>query len=159
LALCDLPAECGVDHPAASLLFPADVLQRAREMRDNIVGECGTGAYTNSQGLAGVRRDVADFIAQRDGHPAYPGDIYLTNGASAGIEMCLNALIAHDTDAVMIPIPQYPIYSALITRMGGRKLGYELDEALGWAVSRDELDKRLYEAKSKGLAVKALVSI
>jgi Aminotransferase class I and II len=159
MALCDLPAECGVDHPAASLLFPADALQRARHLRDTVVGAAGTGAYTNSQGLAGVRQDVADFIAQRDGghHPAYPGDIYLTNGASAGIEMCLNALIAHDTDAVLIPIPQYPIYSALITRMGGRKLGYELDESLGWAVSRQELDKRLVEAKNKGLTIKALV--
>jgi hypothetical protein len=38
------------------------------------------------------------------------------------IEMMLNALIAHDMDAVMTPIPQYPIDSALITSLGGRKL-------------------------------------
>jgi hypothetical protein len=105
LALCDLPAETGVDHPAASQIFPADVLERAREMR-KIVGPAGTGAYTNSQGLVGVRKQVAEYITKRDGHPAYEGDIFLTDGASSAIEMVLNGLIAHDTDAIMTPIPQ-----------------------------------------------------
>lgn len=158
MALCDLPAENGVDHLSAKELFPADVLQRARELRE-IVGPPGTGAYTNSQGLTGVRRHVADFIAARDGHAAYPGDIFLTSGASSGIEMVLNALISQDTDAIMIPIPQYPIYSALITRLGGRKIGYELDESLGWGVTREELEKRLRQAKDNGFTVKGLAMI
>jgi aspartate/methionine/tyrosine aminotransferase len=158
LALCDLPAENGVDHPSAHLLFPADVLERAREMRE-IVGPSGTGAYTNSQGLVGVRRHVVDYITKRDGHPAFEGDIFLTDGASSAIEMVLNALIAHDTDAIMTPIPQYPIYSALITRLGGRKIGYELDETRGWGISREELEKRLAEARDRGLLVKGLAMI
>ena len=158
LALCDLPAECGVDHPQVSQMFPADVIERAREMRD-IVGPSGTGSYTNSQGLAGVRQHVADFIAQRDGHPAFPGDIYLTNGASAGIELIMGCLISQDSDAILCPIPQYPIYSALITKMGGRRIGYELDEEIGWGVTREELEKRLEGAKTKGLTVKGMVVI
>jgi len=158
LALCDLPAAKGVDHPSASLLFPEDVLSRARELR-SIVGECGTGAYTNSQGLAGIRKHVAEFITQRDGWPAFEGDIFLTNGASSGIEMILNGLISCNSDAIMVPIPQYPIYSALITRLGGRRIGYELDEDLGWAVTKEELQKRLDEAKAQGLKVKGLAII
>lgn len=106
LALCDLPAEVGVGHPNVSNLFPADVIARANELRA-IVGPSGTGAYTNCQGLAGVRKHIAEFITQRDGHPAYEGDIFLCNGASSGIEMVMNGLISHDTDAIMIPIPQY----------------------------------------------------
>jgi len=158
LALCDLPAENGVDHPAAKDLFPADALERARELRD-IIGPAGTGAYTNSQGLPGVRQHVADYIAERDGHPAFCGDIFLTDGASSGIEMILNGLISHDSDAIMIPIPQYPIYSALITRLGGRKLGYELDESLGWGVTREEMDKRLGEARDCDLTIKGMAMI
>ena len=42
----------------------------------------------------------------------------------------------------MIPIPQYPIYSALITLLGGRQVGYELDEGKGWTISRKDLEKR-----------------
>merc|ERR1712003_557336 len=64
-----------------------------------------------------------------------------------------------NSDAVMIPIPQYPIYSALISKLGGRQVGYELDEGLNWAVSREELESKLEKAKSKGLQVKALAMI
>ena len=49
LALCDLPAECGVDHPNVYDMFPKDVVARAREYRKDI-GPSGTGAYTHSQG-------------------------------------------------------------------------------------------------------------
>jgi len=158
LALCDLPAEYGVDHPSVSQIFPADVIERARKYR-SAIGPAGTGAYTNSQGVALFRDNVVDFISKRDGHPAYAGDIFLTNGASAGISNCLTALIASDKDAIMIPIPQYPIYSALITLLGGRQVGYALDETMGWAVTKEVLEKTLADATSKGIKVKALACI
>ena len=85
LALCDLPEENGVDHPAASSLFPSDAVDRAREARA-AVGAAGTGSYTNSQGVAAFRQDVADFIEKRDGHAARPEDVFLTNGASSAIQ-------------------------------------------------------------------------
>jgi len=159
LALCDLPAEVGVDHPNASEMFPPDALERARELRD-IIGPSGTGAYTHSQGLLGIRQHVADFIKNRDGgYPSYPGNIFLTNGASAAIAMVLQGLIGDTSDSVMIPIPQYPIYSALIAKMGGRQVGYELDERLNWTVTRHELESRLIKAEKEGLAVKAMAMI
>lgn len=104
LALCDLPAHCGVDHPQVDQLFPRDVVQRAREYRD-IIGPSGTGAYTHSQGILGLRKHVAEFIEQRDGYKCKPGNIFLTNGASSGIGMVLQGLLASNNDAVMIPIP------------------------------------------------------
>jgi hypothetical protein len=110
LALCDLPAALGVDHPAVYQLFPKDVVERAKEYRA-IIGPSGTGAYTHSQGILGLRQHVAAFIQARDAYPAYPGNIFLTNGASSAIAMVLQGLLANNNDAVMIPIPQYPIYS------------------------------------------------
>lgn len=158
LALCDLPAECGVDHPQVDIMFPADVIRKAKEYRAAI-GSAGTGSYTNSQGIQAFRDRIAEFISERDGHPSYPGDIFITNGASAGIQNCLTALISSDQDAVMIPIPQYPIYSALLTLLGGRQVGYELDESNGWSASLEVLEHSLAESKKKGLNVKALVII
>jgi len=73
--------------------------------------------------------------------------------------MCLQGLLANNNDAVMVPIPQYPIYSALIAKLGGRQVGYELDESLNWAVSREELDKKLKQSKDQGFDVKALAMI
>merc|ERR1719232_1430193 len=159
LALCDLPPQFGVDHPNVLSMFPEDVIERAREYRE-IIGPSGTGAYTHSQGILGFRKHVADFIQTRDsGYPSYPGNIFLTNGASSAIGMVLQTLLASNDDAVMIPIPQYPIYSALITKLSGRQVGYELDESLNWAVSREELESKLSKAKSQGLEVKALAMI
>ena len=158
LALCDLPAECGVDHPKVSEMFPKDVVERARKYRE-IIGPSGTGAYTHSQGILGFRQIIANFIEHRDGYKSYAGNIFLTNGASNAISMVLQGLLASNDDAVMIPIPQYPIYSALIAKLGGRQVGYELDENMKWAVSREELDAKLEKACKNGLEVKALAMI
>ena len=80
LALCDLPAANGVNHAEIHKVFPTDVIQRARELRKSI-GAAGTGSYTNSQGILDFRKNVAKFIQERDGHAAYAGNIFLTNGA------------------------------------------------------------------------------
>jgi aspartate/methionine/tyrosine aminotransferase len=153
-----LPGECGVDHPDVESLFPADVVKRAKQVRD-ILGGAGTGAYTGSQGALGFRKDVAKFISKRDGHPAYPGNIFLTNGASSAIEMILTTIVSNELDGIMIPIPQYPIYSALIAKLTGRQIGYELEEEKNWAASREELEMRLHSAQADGITVKALAII
>ena len=94
MALVDLNSENGIDHPDASKLFPADAIRRAREIK----AACGSsGAYSHSKGIKALREDVAQFIHERDGYPADPEEIFLTNGASAGIVMILNALIADTT--------------------------------------------------------------
>jgi alanine transaminase len=158
MALCDLPAEDGVDHPDITKVFPADVVEKARKMRDAL-GSSGTGAYTGSQGIKGFREDVANYITARDGRQAFPDDIFLTNGASTAIEIILTTLLASDQDGVMIPIPQYPIYSALIAKLNGHQIGYELDESKNWAATIEELEKQLSDAQANGLAVKALAII
>lgn len=79
-----------------------------------------------------MRKQVANFCTQRDGHSCDPEHIYLCAGASSGIEKVMAALIDGPNDAIMIPIPQYPLYSALITLYGGKQVGYYLDEESGW---------------------------
>ena len=158
IALCDLPAEAGVDHPEAIKMFPSDVILRAKAMR-KAIGPAGTGAYSGSQGILQFRQDVADFISSRDGHQSDPANIFLTNGASSAIELVLATLIGTANDGVMIPIPQYPIYSALITKLGGQQIGYELDESKNWAATEDELQRRLEESKTNGHTAKALAII
>lgn len=78
------------------------------------------GAYTgNSKGYNYARDKVAEFISKRDGVQADPNNIYITNGASEGVRTAFNLLIRDSNDGIMIPIPQYPLYSALITLNGG----------------------------------------
>lgn len=106
LALCDYPQL--MDDPRAVAHFPADAVARAKKY----LAEAGNvGAYSDSVGLAGVRREVADFIAQRDGFPADPDNVFLTGGASPAVHMLIRAMTRTKNDAHMIPIPQVLSFS------------------------------------------------
>ncbi|EKX38132.1 hypothetical protein GUITHDRAFT_77426 [Guillardia theta CCMP2712] len=155
LALVDCPML--LEREGVEKLFKPDVIKRAKELIGLIKG--GTGAYSHSQGIEGIRKHVAEFIKGRDGHPAQVGDIFLTNGASSGIQMILTTIIAEPTDAILVPLPQYPIYSALIKLLNGTQVGYSLDESKGWALNIDELMEKIREARVQGAKPKALVLI
>lgn len=101
------------------------------------------GAYTgNSKGWVHVRRQVADFINRRDGiSDSHEDNIYLTNGASEAVRLAFTALLRNNNDGILIPIPQYPLYSALLTLMGGELLPYYLDESKNWGLNKEELHK------------------
>lgn len=107
------------------------------------------GAYTgNSKGWAHVRQTVADFINRRDGvDDATAENIYLTNGASEAVRLAFSALLRNNNDGILIPIPQYPLYSALLTLNGGELLPYYLDESRGWGLDVEGLQEKVSDAK------------
>jgi alanine transaminase len=59
----------------------------------------------------------------------------------------------------MIPIPQYPLYSATIDLLGGQKVGYYLDESQNWSLNIRELERSLLEARGNGINVNSFVLI
>lgn len=138
-------------------LFPNDVVERVRAV---LRASHGIGAYSESQGIGLIRERVASAIKKRDGGvPTNPDNIFLTNGASEAVKTILSMLVRDENDGVLIPIPQYPLYSAAMTSFGGQQVGYHLDEDKGWSLSIDELEKRLAEARGKGISVRGLVVI
>jgi len=143
--------------PALQTLFPEDVVERAQQLRAEIPG--GVGAYTHSQGLAVVRKAIAEFIERRDGVKSNPDHIYLFDGASPAVQSCMKLLIRGPKDGVMIPIPQYPLYSASIPLFGGKQIKYFLDEERGWGLSVNELEKSWADATASGVVPRALVII
>jgi aspartate/methionine/tyrosine aminotransferase len=158
LALAECP-ELARKAPGA---FPDDV----RANVDTILSgsRFGLGAYSDSKGLKFVREAVAAFIEKRDSDAklhvvADPEHVYLTDGASKGVQAALRLLIASENDGIMIPIPQYPLYSATITLYGGRQVGYYLDEKAGWSLSRDNLDQAYEKSVKAGIRVRALCVI
>lgn len=104
----------------------------------------GTGAYSDSRGVEAVRQHVAEFLEQRDGVSANANSIFLTGGASPGIVNVLSLLIRGPEDGILIPIPQYPLYTATIALLGGTPVPYYLDEQRGWSLSMEELDRSLH---------------
>ncbi|CAM9111062.1 unnamed protein product [Discosporangium mesarthrocarpum] len=140
-------------------LFGEDVVERASMYLKSLRG--GVGAYTSSQGVPAVREEIAAFIEERDGHPAYPDRIFLTNGASEGVRFILSCLLrgAGYKDGLLTPIPQYPLYSATLTLLGGTLVPYHLDERADWGVKMENLKASLEEARAEGTTVRGLVVI
>jgi len=145
-----------LDMPGAEQLFAPDAMARAREYLD---AETKVGAYTESQGLAIVRQQVADFITARDGVPAVKENIFLTDGASKGVEFLLKLLLRGPDDGVLVPIPQYPLYSAALALAQAELMPYELDEEAGWSLPMAELEASLAEARKAGKSPRGLVVI
>lgn len=98
-------------------------------------------------------------ITRRDGYPCSPNDLFLTDGATPCVHLMMKLLIRDKQDAILTPIPQYPLYSATIQLYGGTLVPYYLDEENGWGMDVNELKKSVEDAKARGLTVRALVVI
>ncbi|GAA5984397.1 hypothetical protein JCM10908_003332 [Rhodotorula pacifica] len=153
-ALCDYPDL--LDHPSTPSIFPSDAIARAR----SLIGDIGsTGAYSHSMGNPAIRKRVAKFIEERDGHPSNANQIYLTAGASTGVSNLLQILVSSPLDGVLIPIPQYPLYTAALALNAARSVPYFLSEADDWGLDVKDLHANLDKARHDGTVVKAMVVI
>jgi len=153
LALCEYPDLIEL----APTLFPADVVETARAILKG--SRHGLGAYSESRGVRFIREAIAEFIKARDGAGIDPDDIYLTDGASKGVQAILRLLIADPNDGIMIPIPQYPLYSATLTLYEGQMVPYYLDEQNNWKLNLGMLEDGFNKAKAQGINVKAICVI
>jgi alanine transaminase len=102
---------------------------------------------------------VIPHRSERDGYPSDPAHIFLTGGASAGVSLLISMLINTPKAGVLIPIPQYPLYTATLAQYSGAPIPYYLDEASGWSTSVESIEAALKEAVAKGIEPKALVII
>jgi len=137
--------------------FPADVVETARLVVRESRG--GLGCYTESKGFRFVREAVAEFIRERDGIPADPDAIFLSDGASKAVQAVLTMLLRGPKDGILIPIPQYPLYTASIALYGGCAVPYELDEAAEWSLSVETLERSIVKARAEGIVPRAIVVI
>lgn len=144
------------DEAKLTSVYPEDVLERARLFNNNF------GAYSHSKGGMVFRERICDYIEQRDksgkcGRPN-PENIYITDGASPAIKTILELLIRDCDDEILIPIPQYPLYSASVTRLGGKWVGYELkedydEEDPSWKLDIDQLAAKIKPGKTRGVVI------
>lgn len=146
-----------IDKPEAQKIFPKDLIERAKFILEK--NPTGTGAYTQSAGITFVRQAIAEFIRKRDGIPSDKDKIILTDGASKGVQSVLTVMLKNENDGVMIPIPQYPLYSATLTLYGGKQIGYYLDENNSWQLNEKILIDSIEDAVRKGINPVAIAVI
>ena len=95
-----------------------------------------TAGYTDSKGLFAPRRAVVHYTQQKHVKGVTVDDVFLGNGASELITMSMNALL-NDGDEVLIPAPDYPLWTASVALSGGTPVHYLCDEARDWLPDLD----------------------
>lgn len=151
-----------VNSPKTADLYPKDVMERAKQF---LTMNAKMGAYTHSKGVRGFRDVISEFIDKRDGVSTKcdPEGIFITNGASDGVKTALELCVADPTDGILIPTPQYPLYSASCTRLGGTAIGYEMTENYssgeGWMIDTGVIQAQIDKHKATGGKVKAIAVI
>ena len=98
--------------------------------------------YSDSQGVRSARTAVVQHYQERGIDITNPDDVWLGNGVSELIQLSLNALLDQG-DEVLIPAPDYPLWTASATLAGGRPVHYMCDESDGWNPSLDDIRSKI----------------
>lgn len=136
--------------------YKQDVIDRAKWLLSEVQS---VGAYSQSQGAPGIRRSIAQFLERRDGYSADPENIFLSAGASAGVNTLLNVICAKPETGILVPIPQYPLYTATLAVLNARCVPYYLEERKSWGTDIGAIREAYKKAKAVGTDVKAIVVI
>jgi len=107
--------------------------------------------YTDSKGLFAPRKAVVHYTQEKNVRGVTVDDVYLGNGASELIAMSMNALL-DDGDEVLIPAPDYPLWTAVVGLSGGTPVHYLCDEQAGWTPDIADIRRRI-TPRTKGIVV------
>ena len=120
-------------------------------VQDMIRNLPATAGYTDSKGLFAPRKAVVHYTQEKNISGVTVDDVYLGNGASELIVMALNALL--DTgDEILVPAPDYPLWTAAVSLSGGRPVHYVCDEQADWTPDLDDIRKKI-TPNTRGIVV------
>jgi aspartate/methionine/tyrosine aminotransferase len=110
----------------------------------------GQNGYGPSAGIDAARDAVAADFTER-GVPMTPDRVFLTSGTSEGIEIALNAL-ANPGDEILVPMPTYPLYTAVTAKIGAKTVYYRKDPGNAWLPDLDHI-RSLITPRTRALVV------
>lgn len=132
------PAPFGFDAP--------DVVIEA--VRENLVAAQG---YTDSKGILPARLAIRRYCAQKGITGVGVDDIYIGNGVSELIVSAMQGLL-DDGDEILIPAPDYPLWTAAVNLAGGTAVHYICDEQANWYPDLADLERKI-TPRTKGIVV------
>jgi alanine-synthesizing transaminase len=131
-----------IGNIAAFGLMPPDEI--VQDMIRSVPSQVAAG-YTDSKGLFAPRKAVVHYTQEKRIAGVTVDDVYLGNGASELIAMSMNALLDAG-DEVLIPSPDYPLYTAVVSLSGGTPVHYLCDEGAGWLPDLQDIRRKLTPA-------------
>ena len=124
---------------------PDEILQ---DMIRNLPNAAG---YTDSKGLFAPRKAIVHYTQEKRIAGVTVDDVYLGNGASELITMSMNALL-NAGDEILVPAPDYPLWTASVSLSGGTPVHYLCDEQAEWAPDLDDIARKI-TPNTKGIVV------
>jgi alanine-synthesizing transaminase len=119
--------------------------------QDMVRNLSNASGYSDSKGIFAARKAVMHETQKQHIHGVTLDDIYLGNGASELIVMATNALL-DDGDELLLPAPDYPLWTAAASLSGGKPVHYLCDEAQGWAPNLEDIRAKI-TPRTKGIVV------
>ena len=114
-------------------------------LQDMVAGLPASAGYSDSRGILPARRAVVHHYQLQEGFPHLDIDhVWLGNGVSELIQIALQALL-NNGDEVLIPIPDYPLWTAVTNLAGGRPIHYRCDEDNEWNPDLADLESKITE--------------
>ena len=120
-------------------------------VQDMIRNMSNASGYTDSKGLFAPRKAIMQYTQEKKITGVTIDDIYLGNGASELIVMSMNALL-NNGDEVLVPSPDYPLWTAAVSLSGGTPVHYVCDEQADWFPDIDDIKKKI-NANTKAIVV------
>ena len=107
--------------------------------------------YSDSQGLFSARKAIMQYCQLKKIPNVHSQDIFTGNGVSELITMTMQGLL-NDGDEILVPAPDYPLWTAAVTLSGGRAVHYICDEQSDWFPDIDDLRSKVTD-RTKGIVV------
>ncbi len=127
-------------------------LEPPEEIVQDIIRNLPSAAgYTDSKGLFAPRKSVVHYTQEKGIAGVNVDDVYLGNGASELIVMALNALL-DDGDQILVPAPDYPLWTAAVSLSGGTPVHYLCDEGADWVPDLDDIRRKI-TPRTRGIVV------
>ena len=120
-------------------------------LRDVIHNLPASQGYCESKGLYSARKAIMQYCQQIDVDGVEVDDVYIGNGVSELVVMALQGLLDNG-DEVLIPTPDYPLWTAAVNLCGGQAVHYLCDETAGWQPDVDDIRARI-TAKTRAIVV------
>lgn len=124
---------------------PQEIIEDVIRNLHNATGYCA------SQGLFPARKAVMQYYQEKQVSGVTVDDIFIGNGVSELIVMAMHALL-DDGDEILIPSPDYPLWTAAVNMGGGRAVHYLCDESAGWQPDLDDIANKI-TAHTKGIVI------
>ena len=107
--------------------------------------------YCDSKGLYSARKAIVQYYQSKGIHDSTVNDVYIGNGVSELITMSMQALL-NDGDEVLVPAPDYPLWTACVTLAGGNAVHYICDEQSEWYPDMEDIRKKVTD-KTKAIVI------